>query len=69
MWYIKLFNNRFINTIIQENINIILKSSDALNINSVIIFDLFYKYCIKLPKNEICNEIFNNLIKYNILYK
>ena len=64
-----MLQNKFVNKIVQENINNILKHIDLLNINSVIIFDLFYKYCIKLPKNEICNEIFNNLIKYNILYK
>ena len=64
-----MLQNKFVNKIVQENINNILKHIDLLNINSVIIFDLFYKYCIKLPKIEICNEIFNNLIKYNILYK
>jgi hypothetical protein len=69
IWYTKLFNNKFINTIIQENINIILKNSDTLNINLLLLFDLLYQICIKLPKNDIFTEIFNNLTKYNILYK
>ena len=63
MWNINLTNNKFINTIIQENINIILKILDTLDFNSILTFDLLYKFVIKLPKNDIFHDIFHDIFK------